>query len=149
MTKTVFVTDYSDAVKAFVASGLFTPERHFGEAVGLGFANETEGLIAGFVFHNWEPAWGLIEVSGYSTRRDWVNKDHLRALFAYPFDQLNLRLVTARHSERNTRVRRSWNALGAAETVVPEIRGPSEAEVIAVLTKEAWLSSKFMRPSDG
>lgn len=143
------VFDLPDAVKAFVANGLFAPGRQFGPSTAIGFANADEGLVAGFVYHNWEPDNGTIELSGYSTCRSWVNKQRLNVIFEYPFDQVGCRALVARHSERNKRVRRIWSALGAEQTLVPELRGPGEAEVISVLTRETWQNSKFYEVNNG
>lgn len=148
MKLAVPVYSYPDAVKAFVAQGIFEPGRQFGNSTAIGFADDT-GLVAGFVYHNYEPSAGVIEVSGFSTRRDWVSAPLLRIIFEYPFNQLGVRLVVARHSEKNTRVRRIWKALGATEHVIPELRGPGEAEAIAILSAQDWANSKFMRRSNG
>ena len=139
------VFDYPDAVKAFVAQGIFAPGREFGASTAIGFANEDEGLVAGFVYHNLEPTAGVIEVSGYSTRRNWVNKSLFRIIFEYPFEQLGCRMMVARHSEHNKRAIRIWNALGAKQIILPDLRGPNEAEVVALLKADDWHNSKFMR----
>ncbi|QAX31314.1 GNAT family protein [Leisingera sp. NJS204] len=143
------VYDYPEAVKAFVAAGIFTPGRSFGPASAIGFATAEKGLVAGIVYHNFEPDAGVIEMSAFSTRRDWVSKSRLALLFQYPFEQLGCRAVVARHSEHNRRTRRIWAALGAEQTLVPDLRGPNEAEVIAVLTREAWHGSKFFEVNHG
>lgn len=143
------VFDMPDAVKDFVAGGLFSLGRTFGPSTAIGFANEAEGLVAGFVYHNWEPENGTIELSGYSTRRSWVNKERVNIIFGYPFEQIGCRALVARHSEHNQRVRRIWSALGAEQTLVPELRGPGEAEVISVLTRETWQNSKFNEVKNG
>lgn len=140
------VFDYPNEVKDFVAKGLWNDDRHFGEGTTIGFANEKEGLVAGFVYHNYNPHAGTLEVSGYSSRRDWANKSVVALIFGdYPFIQLDCRLLVARHSEHNKRVRRIWTALGATEYLIPELRGEGEAEVIAVLSKDNFIKSKFMR----
>lgn len=143
------VFDFPDAVKAFVAAGIFAPRRQFGPSTAIGFANADEGLVAGVVYHNFDPDTGAIELSAYSTRRDWLNRDFLGLIFGYPFRQLNSRIAVARISEHNTRTRRIWRALGATETLVPDLRGPNEAEVIAVLTHDTWQRSKFCEVKHG
>lgn len=137
---------YQDEINAFVSNGLFGDGRGFGPNQCMGWATETEGLVAGVVFHNWHPDDGVIELSSYSTCRDWLNKDRLRAVFSYPFDHLGSRLAVARIHENNTRARRIWRALGAAETLIPDLRGDGEAEAVAVLKAADWRNSKFMRP---
>lgn len=110
----------------------------------MGWADQT-GIVAGFVWHDFNPDHGTIEVSGYSTRRDWCSKPILRELFGYPFDQLGLRLVCARHAADNRPVRRIWKALGATEVILPQLRGDHADEAVALLHRDAWRNSKFMR----
>ena len=110
MTSIVPTFAYKQETIAFVENGLWAGKRQFGACTALGFANEQEGLVAGFIYHNYDPAAGVIEVSGYSTRRDWCNKRRLKTLFDYPFNHVGVRLVAARHSEHNTRVRRIWRS---------------------------------------
>ena len=150
MTPIFPVYEYQAEIKAFVENGLWQSQRQFGECSAIGFANAQEGLVAGFVYHNYEPDSGVIELSGYSTRRDWANKHVVALIFGeYPFIQLRCRLLVARHSEHNTRVRRIWKALGADEYLIPELRGESEAETIAVLKQDVFMKSRFMRAHHG
>lgn len=128
----------------FVEIGLWGGARQFGEATAMGWADET-GIVAGFVWHNFEPDAGAIEVSGYSTRRNWATPEIVRDLFAYPFDQLGLRIVCARHSARNRPVRRIWAALGASETILPLMRGDDEDEAVAILHRDAWRNGFLAR----
>lgn len=121
----------------FVELGLWGGARHFGEATAMGWADET-GIVAGFVWHDFNPDQGSIEVSGYSNRRDWCSKSILQELFGYPFDQLGLRIVCARHSVRNRRVRRIWASLGAQEAILPRLRGDDEDEAVAILHRDDW-----------
>jgi RimJ/RimL family protein N-acetyltransferase len=146
MTSIVPTFAYKQETIAFVENGLWAGKRQFGACTALGFANEQEGLVAGFIYHNYDPAAGVIEVSGYSTRRDWCNKRRLKTLFDYPFNHVGVRLVAARHSEHNTRVRRIWRSLGATETLIPDMWGPDEAEAVIVLKRETWKNSKLIGP---
>lgn len=136
------VYDHSDAVKAFVAQGLWDGRRHI-DGYGLGFANETDGLVAGVVYHNYDPDSGVIEITAYSARRDWLNRDRLKLIFGYPFDQLGVRVCVARISENNTRTLRIWRAFGAELTPIPHLRADGEAENVAVLHRDTWKQSKF------
>jgi RimJ/RimL family protein N-acetyltransferase len=121
-------------VAAFVAEQLgYT--RGFGECAAIGFGNP---LVAGVVYHNWQPEHGVIELSAASTRRDWLTRGNLRTIFEYPFTQIECQLCVARISENNARARRIWRALGATEHIIPRLRGRDESEVIATLTIEAW-----------
>lgn len=139
---------FTDVVAEFVARQIFPNGGDFGACKAIGFAKGGE-LVAGFVYHNWNPETGVIEVSGASLVRDWATKEVVRTIFGYPFDQIGCQMVIARHSEHNRRVRRIWRALGASEYVIPRLRGRSEAEAIATLTIEAWRESKFGRNEHG
>jgi RimJ/RimL family protein N-acetyltransferase len=67
----------------------------------------------------------------------------------YPFYQIGCRMVVARNSEYNTVTRRIWAAFGARETRIPELRSPTEDEIVHTLTKKAWEASKFVRGTHG
>ena len=124
----------SAEVSEFVA-GLLGFGRGFDDCTAIGFGKP---LVAGVVYHNWNPGSGTIQQSAASTRRDWLNKNNLLTVFGYPFDQLGCQLCVARISENNDRARRIWRALGASEFVIPRLRGRDEAEAIYTLTREAW-----------
>ena len=110
-----------------------------GHIDGVGFGvMQAGGLVGGVAFHDWRKDRGTLEVSAAATRKGWVTRDFLRAVGDYAFRQVGCRLVIARTSERNSLVRRVFRKLGAAEHVIPGIRGPNEAEVIITLSARAW-----------
>lgn len=117
-------------------------DRDFGPCAYMGFG---EPLVAGVIYHNWHPESGVIELSAASSHRRWLTRSRLFDIFAYPFIQLQCRICVARISEHNKRTRKIWRSLGATEYVIPELRAPNEAEVISVLTADAWKSSKFVK----
>lgn len=142
------VFDRPDAVQRFVERNILPPgSPGFGAAYGIGFATETEGFVAGVVFHNWDPPTGVVELSAFATRHDWLNRDRLRMIYDYPFDHLGCRLAVARHSEHNKEARRIWRALGASETRLPQMRADDEDEILAALHADTWRKSKFKRCS--
>ena len=132
---------YGDRVKEFVADNLGF-SRGFGPSQAIGFEDDGE-IVAGIIYHNWEPEAGVIEMSAASIRRDWLTRARLSVIFGYPFGQLNCRLVVARIGEHNARARRIWRSLGAREYAIPELRSPQEAEIIYTLTADQWASSKL------
>jgi RimJ/RimL family protein N-acetyltransferase len=137
------VTYPKEHVAAFVA-GQLGFERGFDAYTALGFG---EPLVAGVIYHNWNPEAGVIELSAASSGRDWLTRERLRQVFGYPFDQLECQMCVARISEGNARARRIWKAIGASEYIIPRLRGPREAEVIAILTVETWRA--FERKTHG
>lgn len=128
----------------FVCNGLWGDGRTINNASALGFV-KSDRLVFGAVYHNWHQESGVIEVSAYSTRRDWLTRAALKEIFAYPFDGLGCRVVVARHSEKNKIARRVWDAFGATQTSIPDLHADGVAEVVAVLKRADWQSSKFMR----
>lgn len=118
-------------------------DRGFAPCSWMGF--EVDGkLVAGVIFHNWNPESGVIELTAASSQRRWLTKQRLRDIFAYPFYQLECRMAVARISEHNATTRKIWRSLGAKEHVLPELRGPQENEIVSILRAEDWAQSKFL-----
>lgn len=126
-------------------AGLLGYSTGFGPCQAIGFLDGKGRLVAGIVYHNWQPENKVIEMSAASIHRKWLTRDRLKEIYGYPFDGLGCRLVMARHGENNHRARRIWRSLGAKEYAIPELRSPTEAEIIAVLTAEQWRASKLSR----
>lgn len=99
--------------------------------------------VAGFVFHNWEPQAGVIEVTAYALSPKWATRANLRALFSYPFDQCGCQMVVARTGVDNRFARRLWQAFGAAEYVIPRLNGRNNDGVLYTLTAEQWAKSRI------
>lgn len=114
----------------------------------MGFLQGGE-LVAGVVYHNWVPENGVIEISSAALRCNWLNKARLSAIFGYPFEQVQCRMVVARIAESNATARRIWRSIGASEYLIPQLRSHTEAEAIYTLSKEQWQGSKFMRAING
>jgi RimJ/RimL family protein N-acetyltransferase len=102
-----------------------------------------DDLVAGLVFHNWEPDAGIIEVSAAAIDRRWLTRRVATEAMNYTFETCDCQMVLARHSEQNTPARKIWVALGSTETRIPRLYGRETDGIIATLTKEAWAVSKF------
>lgn len=136
---------FQKEIRAFVERGLWDSNRRIGPAWFMGWATPDEGLVAGLAFHDWYAERGTLEISGYSSRRDWLSRAVLAEVMDYVFEELGCRIVTARTSARNARVRRIARALGATEVILPRMRGDREDEVVAMLHRDDWLKSRFKR----
>jgi RimJ/RimL family protein N-acetyltransferase len=130
----LIVYGQNELVAAFVAANI-PGETGFGNCTAIGFG---QPLVAGVVYHNWNPEGRVIELSSASTTRKWVSRANLKVIFGYPFDELECQLCVARISEHNARARRIWRALGATEYPIPRFYGRDEAMIIATLPVEAW-----------
>jgi len=148
MSTIVPVYDHQQAIQRFVENGLWQGRRHFDNCYCLGFANATEGLVAGMVYHNYDPDTGVVELSAFSSRRDWTNRERVHRVFDLPFSTWGVRLLVARMSEHNHRARGVFSRLGAREYVLADLRAPGEAEALAVLCRGQWQQSKFNGATD-
>lgn len=131
----------SDIIADWVSRRIWGDTRGFGSCQAVGVSRG--GLIAGVVFHNWVPETRVIEVSAAAVSPEWATRSVLTELLNYPFGHLGCRLVVARHSEKNTRARKLWNAMRAVEYIIPDLRGDGEGEAIAVLYAQDWPKSRL------
>lgn len=130
----------SDQIVAYVAS---KSGAQYGPAAGIGIADDTGRIVAGAVYHDYDPDAGVIEVSMAADVKRWLNRAVLFGLLAYPFLQLRCQMLLARTRADNGRVRRIFRALGAVETVIPRLFGRDADGVILQLTDDALAASRF------
>lgn len=128
----------NELVARFVASiPPFDPARGFGNCTAIGW-DEDGVLIGGTVYHNYDPVAGVIELSTASKSARWLTRTTLKAMFAYPFEQLGCQMIVLRVAETNTRMRNIAKRFGFNEYVIPRLRGRAEADCIYTLTVEQW-----------
>ena len=120
----------------------------FRECQALGVAHKGQ-LVAGLVFHDWNPRAQTIEISAAAVDRRWASRTVINEALTYAFDRVGSQAVMARHAENNAPARKLWEALGAQEVIVPRMYGQTENGAVAVLTKEAWGTSRFRRVQNG
>ncbi len=120
----------------------FNPELGFGNCTAIGWSIDGV-MVAGTVFHNYDKAAGVIELSSASKDPRWLSRETIRLMFSYPFDQLGCQMVVLRVSEKNARMRGIAKRFGFTEYIIPRLRGRSEAECVQTLTYEQWASSPF------
>ena len=140
---------HSAVVAEFVSRMIPGSGRGFGTCTAIGIIDDDGKLVAGLVYHNWYPETGVIEMSVAAINKRWITRTVLRAIFAYPFGQLDCQLVVFRVAPADKALRRILKAVGATEHVIPRLRGRNEAEVIITLADDAWKNSKFARNPDG
>ena len=129
----------------FVKVRVLSEPEDFGPCYGFSFVGKDRQMVAGCVFHNYSPSSGVIEVSAASDSPRWLSRVNMSLIFNYVFDHLGCRMATARHSETNRTAIRLWARLGATQHTLPNMRADGEDEVVAILTKQNWLNSKFRR----
>jgi RimJ/RimL family protein N-acetyltransferase len=117
-------------------------------ARAMGVIDEAGRLVAGIVWHNWEPEAQTIEIGGSALPGQyWVTFETLARMFGYPFDQLGCQMVVMRMPAGDARKRRMLAAFGFVQLEVPRMYGRDRDGVIATLTVEAWMANKFNRRS--
>lgn len=116
--------------------------KDFGNCRGMAVLDGEE-LIAGMVFHNWEPHAGIIEISGAGTSKRWLTRETLRRMFSYPFKDCGCQALVMRVSDHDEPLHRMLTTYGFERYRIPRLRGRDEAENVFVLTVEAWRDNKF------
>lgn len=100
-------------------------------------------LIAGVVYHNYEPDAGVIELSAAATSRRWLTKETLRVMFDIPFREWGCQAVVLRVSDANKVMHSIALRYGFIHYKIPRLRGREEAENVFVLTDDAWRANRF------
>lgn len=118
--------------------------RDFGNCQGLAVI-EAGTLIAGMIYHNYEPDAGIVEISGGGTSKRWLTKETLRVMFQIPFKDWGCQAVVMRVADHDEALHRMLGQVGFERYRIPRLRGREEAENVFVLTVEAWRANKFNR----
>lgn len=141
------IPEINEGIAAFVGARIEGGSRGFGRHMSMGII-DGETLLAGVVFHNYNPEARVIEFTAASNSRRWLTRQSLWAMFNYAFNTAKCQMVVMRVSEDN----RMWNgrgiqrilkAYGFKETRIDDLRGKGIAELIYTLTGEAWASNGF------
>ena len=130
----------------FVGGVVYGEGREFGNCRTAAVLKDNK-MIAGIVFHNWNPDSEVIEVSAAAIDPRWATRSNLIALFGYVFSVAQT--CVARIHEDNERARRLWRSFGAQEFILPRLRGREASEAVMLLTDDAWAGSKYMRQNNG
>lgn len=135
--------EVNQAVGNFVSELIWGEPDKFGPFCSLAIANKY-ALVAGVIYHNYQPECGTIEISCAARNKRWMTRDIITKAMSMPFKQLGCQAILARHSVDNMNARHIWQSLGATEYIIPRLRGKNQPpEVVTVLTDDAWAQSKF------
>lgn len=128
-------------VADFVSTIVFGAPEMFDKYCTMG-VHEDGKLIAGTIYHNYQPNEGVIELTSASTSKRWLTRNVINAMFALPFERLGCQLVVLRVSERNTGMCKIARKFGFDEVYIPRLRGRDEGEFIFTLTDDTWNKHK-------
>jgi hypothetical protein len=139
-----YVYGHNEIVADAVASMI--PAMHgrgFGKCTAIGVLDGAS-LVAGIVYHNWEPDAAIIEMSVAALPGvPWLSRETIRRMYEYPFIQLNCQMVTNRMDLRDERLLAQCARLGYSLIRIPRMLGRGHDGVLGLLTAEDWSANKF------
>jgi hypothetical protein len=139
-----YVYGQDQPVARFVADMIPHCRRGFGENIKAIGVIDGDRLIAGFVFHNFEPEAGVIEISGAALPgSNWCTRRTLAVIYRYPFLQLECQMIVQRVLEENESLLWILSRYNYSFVKVPRLFGRNSNGVICCLTREAWASNRF------
>lgn len=141
-----YVYGHDEAVARFVAAMIPSMGgRSFGNCTALGVIEDGH-LIAGLVYHNWDPLSGTIEMSGAALPGHlWLSRETVRRMYRYPFRDCQCQMVIMRVDEDDQRLLRQLAALNYSFIRIPRLLGRAHDAILCLLTDEAWAENKFCK----
>jgi len=129
-------------VREWCSLGLYGDIESFGDkdyTIGI---TKGDKLIAGIVYNNYLPNVS-IEMSIFSIDKSWATRHNIKALFHYPFTQLNLRRVTALCSANEGDIMNFLKRLGFTQEGYHREANPLGGDMVSygmLKTECRWLS---------
>ena len=119
--------------------------RGFGKCATIGIVDGGM-LIAGLVYHNYDPDAEIIEISGAALPGEpWMTRETLKRMYQYPFFGCHCQMVINRVPAEDERQLRMLAVFGYSLIKVPRGLGRGKDLVLATLTREDWEANKFNR----
>lgn len=142
-----YVYGHDAAVCEFVASLIpHVGARGFPiEAKAIGVIDEQGKLIAGLVYHNYDPEAGVIEISGAATSKRWLTRGTIARMYQYPFITCGCQMIYQRTPADNEYLLGMLAAYDYTFIKVPRMLGRDKDGVICTLTIEDWQNNRFNR----
>lgn len=130
----------------FASQIIWGDDRGFVAPYGtMAVTDDSNGVLAVVVFHNWDRHHGVIEVSAGSIDPRWLARRALFAIFDVCFNQHACQLTVMRIDPDDAPTRRMLNAYGFDELRLPRARGRDKDELLMTLTDDRWRASKWNR----
>jgi RimJ/RimL family protein N-acetyltransferase len=141
-----YVYGHDEIVAKFVASLIPHCQRGFGPNIKAMGVIDDGKLIAGIVWHNYDPESGIIEISGAALPgKYWLTRRTLARMYEYPFLRCGCQMVVQRTPADNEHLLYILSRYGYAFVTVERLFGRRRDGVICSLTREAWEANKFNR----
>jgi RimJ/RimL family protein N-acetyltransferase len=75
----------------------------FGPSAAIGVTDETGSPMAGVVFHDYQPAYGTIQLSAAAISPRWASRRLVGSILQYPFGELKVHKVWTATQHENAR----------------------------------------------
>jgi hypothetical protein len=139
-----YVYGHDELVAHFVATLIPHCRRGFGpnaKAIGI---IEDGSLIAGIVYHNYDPEAEIIEISGAALpKKNWLTRATLAVMYGYPFLQCGCQMVVQRTPADDERLLGILARYNFAFVKIPRLFGRDRDGVACLLTYEDWINNRF------
>lgn len=110
----------------------------------IGVIDDEGTLIAGVVYHHWNPAAGVIHMSAASLPgANWLTRETLSRMYEYPFDQCGCQMVLKTIPADREELLSLLAHGGYMFVAVPRLFGRDRDGVICLFTAEVWAKSRF------
>jgi RimJ/RimL family protein N-acetyltransferase len=108
----------------------------FGACEALG-VTDGQSIVAGVVFHDYQPACGTIQVSVAATNPRWATRAIIKEILSYPFHQLKVRKVWSAMPLKNERAIKFNKGIGfKQEAVLSHQFGDDHAVITRMFKKQ-------------
>lgn len=113
------------------------------EAIGVIDGNE---IIAGFVFHDWNPVYKTIHITLAAHTPRWGTRRNIEGILRYPFIELGVQRITVTINENNHASLRLAEGVGfKREAVLEKAAGEYGNIIVLRLFISEWRDGKFSR----
>jgi hypothetical protein len=113
-------------------------------AKSIGIIDDNGLLIAGLVYHNYDPVSEIIEISGAALPgKYWLTRETIKRMYQYPFLQVGCQMVFQRNSAEDERLLGMLATYDYTLIRVPRMLGRDKDGVICTLTYEDWANNRF------
>jgi RimJ/RimL family protein N-acetyltransferase len=116
-----------------------------GEYEAIGVFDESE-IVAGFIFHEWNPTYKTISMSLAANSPKWGSRRNIEGILRYPFIELGVQRITVTINENNHASIRLAEGVGfKREAVIERGAGIYGNIIVLRLFVEEWQSGKYNR----
>lgn len=140
-----YVYGHDQTVSYFVAGLIPDCTRGFGTNIKtIGVIDDGGNLIAGLVYHNYNPEVGVIEISAAALPgARWLTRETIKRMYTYPFHQCGCQMVMSLTPSDDERQLYMMARYGYKFVRVERLLGRNRDGTICTLTKEAWEGNRF------